>query len=87
MGMFSFVRNYQAVFQNSGTNFGAFPNVPHPGQHLVFSTFQILAIVLDVQWYLILFFFFNLNFSDDIYDVKHLFMCLLAICISSLMKC
>ena len=57
MGMFSFVRNYQAVFQNSGTNFEDFPNVTHPDQHLVFSMFQILAIVLDVQWYRILFFF------------------------------
>lgn len=81
--MFNFLRNHQTIFQSSCTiwhshqQFMKVSPSPHPQQHLFF----ILPIPVCVKYYLIV----VLNcISLMTNDVEHLFMCLLAICISSL---
>ena len=50
----TFIRNYQTIFQSSCTSFHSSeqrmrdPVAPHPRQHLLMSTFWILAILIDV---------------------------------------
>ena len=86
--MCTFVRNYQTVLQSGCTILHSHqqrmrvPVAPHPHSHLLFSVFQILAILVSIQWYLAL-----ICISLMTYDVEHLFICLLAICVSSLVRC
>ena len=80
------MRKCQIVFQSSCTRWYSHqqrirvPIPSHPHQHLL-TDFLILAILVGVKWYLTVV-LICISLMNN--DTEHLFICLLAICISPL---
>ena len=83
----SFFRNHHTVLHSGYNSLHShqhckrFPFSPHCHHHLLFVDFLIAAILIGVRWSFIV---VLICISLVINDVEHLFMCLLAISMSSL---